>query len=427
MRLSPWHWCQPQESIPLTDSVAVEPVRAREQRANLSVLAATGFLRGAHSSAYGALWQPFVLSLGASMPLLGLLNSLSGMNGIIPTLVQPLGGWLADRLGRRPLMIVSSLAILAAYALFAAAGLSSLWVWAALALGSIALGISALANPARSSMTAESVHAGRQGSAFSLMLVASTLPGIIAPALGGWVADHLGYVTFFPMAIALEALGLLLVWRYVQETRTNGRGSVRLGDWLRVLLRSVVPPRGLTGFFLAMAGDSFVWGIGFGLLYGMAAETLHFSAGQLGMMSSVMSLTCAALLMPVGRYIDHHGTRGPLILSEALGIPLMLIWITQTRFEAFLVAHALFAVNVATWVPVVSTHLTRAVPEAERSEAFGRMNMFRGLVSFPSSAIGGLLYAWGGMRAPIIANLIGIFGVLAILVFWVKEPMRRET
>ncbi len=396
----------------------------RDQRANLSILAATSFLRGAHTSAYNVIWQPFVLSLGASMPTLGLLNSLGGMNGIVTTLVQPLGGWLSDRLGRKPFLILASLAYVMGYALFWFSG--ALNVWTLLLLGVIVLGAAALANPARSSMTAESVREGRHGTAFSLILVAGMVPGIVVPALGGALADRFGYLSIFPIAIALEAIGLFLVWRYMRETRAADGGGISWRETSRMFARSLVPPKGLIGFFSAVAADSFFWSIGWGLLYGMLTETYHFSAEQLGIMASVMSLTWAISQMPIGRYIDHNKIKPMMIFSEAIGIPLMLLWITQTRFEFFVASQILFALTAATWVPTINTYLTRAVSAAERAEAFGRLNMFRGIVAFPSSTIGGLLYAWGGLRAPLIVNLIGIFVVIAILALFVHEPRGGE-
>lgn len=396
----------------------------RRWRGNLAVLAAAAFLRGARSSMYGVIWQPFVLSLGASMPTLGLLNSIGGMGGIIPTLVQPLGGWFADRLGRKPFLIAASLATIGAYTLWVIAG--GLHLWLLLIIGVIFAGLSMLATPAISSLTAESVRAERHGSAFSLMLVAGMVPGIVAPTLGGWIADRYSYVVIFALSLALEVIVLFLVWRYLRETRPANASGVNGREALRALLRSIVPPKGLTGFFCALAVDSFAWGMGWGLLYGMITETYHFSAEQLGIMSSVMSLTWAVTQMPIGRYIDRRGTRSMLIFSEVIGIPLMLIWITQTRFEVFVASQALFALTAATWVPTVNTYLTRQVSAAERAEAFGRLSAFRGLISFPAPTIGGLLYAWGGMRAPLLANLLGIFVVIAILVLFVHEPARDE-
>ncbi len=391
----------------------------RDNRANLSVLGATAFLRGANTSAYNVVWQPFVLSLGASMPTLGLLNSLGGLNGIITTLVQPFGGWLADRRGRRPIIVAGSITAIIAFTLFWFAGALNIWLF--LLLGVMALGASWLSFPARNSMTAESVKA-RHGSAFSAILVAGMLPGIVVPTLAGLMADHLGYISVFPVAVLLEAVGLWLVWRYMHETRISDRHSIHWREPLRVMIRSIIPPAGLTGFFCAVAGDAFFWGIGWGILYGMLTETYHFSAADLGVMSSVMSLSWALMQMPVGRYIDHSNVKGLMILSEVLGVPLMIIWMTQTQVEVFAAAQIIFAATAATWSPTISTFLTRQVSAEERAEAFGRLYMFRGLVAFSAPTIGGFLYAWGGMTAPLLANLIGILVVITILIFFVHEP-----
>ena len=236
----------------------------RRLRSNLAALAAMSSLRGIHSSVYNVIWQPFVLSLGASMPMLGLLNSLGGVSGIIPTVAQSLGGWLADRIGRKPFLIMASLATIAAYALFALAGISNYWL--PLAIGVVVYGFSSLSRPAISSMTAESVRSDRHGSAFSLMMVAQTAPGIVMPALGGWAAAQFGYLLVFPLGIALELVILVVVWRLIRETRPAS-GPLRWHEAKAAFLRSVVPPRHLMGFALAGASDVFFWGMGYGLLY----------------------------------------------------------------------------------------------------------------------------------------------------------------
>jgi DHA1 family multidrug resistance protein-like MFS transporter len=385
---------------------------------NLAALAAMASLRGVHSSVYNVIWQPFVLSLGASMPMLGFLNSLGGVSGLIPTVAQSLGGWLADRIGRKPFLIMASLATIAAYALFALAGISNFWL--PLAVGVVVYGFSSLARPAISSMTAESVRSDRHGSAFSLMILAQTAPGIIMPALGGWAAVQFGYLLVFPVGIVLELLILLIIWRLVRETRPAS-GALSWHEAKAALLRSVVPPKRLMGFALAGASDVFFWGMGYGLLYGMLSETYQYSTLDLGLMAAVMSVTWAIVQMPVGRYIDRHPTRPLMILSEAMGIPLMLIWMTQSRLEVLLAAQVLMAVTAATWIPAANTYLARHTVQEDRSESFGRLNAFRGLIAFPAPALGGLLYQWGGIAAPLAANLAGIFVIIALLVFVVPE------
>jgi MFS family permease len=402
------------------------PTPPRTPRGNLFILAAFQFLRGAHNSIYSVVWQPFVLSLGASMPTLGLLNSIGGMGGIVTTVIQSLGGWLADRIGRKPVILVSSFAIIAGYALFAMAG--ALHIWTLLLIGIVVLGASWVSRPAISSITAESTHAQRQGSAFSLMQVAALVPGIVAPVFGGAVADRYGYVAIFPISIGLEAIVLVMVWRGLRETHAVDSSRATAREAWGALLGSLSPPPGLRGFFIATALDAFVWGTGWGLLYGLLSDAYHFSAEQLGLMSALMSLSWAVMQYPIGRwFIDRAHLKRMMLISEASGILLMLIYITQTQFEYFLAAQILFAFTAATWVPVLSTFLARSVGDAERAHVFGRIAAFRGIIGFPASAFGGWLYVWGGIRAPLITNLVGIFFILATIFFFVKEPpLARE-
>jgi MFS family permease len=385
------------------------------QNHNLAILTATALLSGIHTNAFNVIWQPFVLSFGASMAVLGILNSLGGsFGGLITNTVQPLGGWLSDRLGRKPFILLASLAIIASFALYGAAGWRRLaWL---LVPATVLMSLSALARPARSMLTAESVKETRHGHAFSLTVVAATVPGILVPTAAGWFADRFGYPLIFPISLFIEAVVLCLVWRYLRETRERESAPLRWGELGRVLARAVIPPQGLRGFFFAVACDSFAWGMGWGLLYGMLTKTYNYTGEQLGILSTIISLAWAVMQMPIGRYIDRRGTRSMLIFSEALGPPLMLIWITQSQFEILAASMVLFALTAATWVPTTMTYLVKRVPPDESAAAFGQLSAFRGLVGFPAPAIGGFLYDAWGFRAPLIANLIG--SALTVVLLW---------
>lgn len=237
------------------------------------------------------------------------------------------------------------------------------------------------------------------------------------------MADRFSYVAIFPISIALELVVLAMVWRGLRETRRVHEPHAAATNAWGAFLGSFSPPPGLRGFFIATALDAFVWGTGWGLLYGLVSDAYHFSAEQLGLMSALMSLSWAVMQYPIGKFfIDRAHLKRMMLISEASGIPLMLIYITQTQFEYFLAAQILFAFTAATWVPVLSTFLARSVNETERAHVFGRIAAFRGIIGFPSSAFGGWLYVWGGIRAPLIANLMGIFVIVTLIFFFVKEP-----
>src|SRR6187431_3224405 len=116
-------------------------LRARFSLNNtLLAVVVRSFISGIEQSMIGVIFQPFVLSLGASMQQLGFLTSLSGFGGLIPTLAYPWGGWIADKRGRRIVLLVTSLAAMGEFAMYGAAG----W-FGALALvlpGILLLGIS---------------------------------------------------------------------------------------------------------------------------------------------------------------------------------------------------------------------------------------------------------------------------------------------
>ncbi len=390
---------------------------------NLRVIATTSFLTGLFSTMTRAVWQPFVLSLGAPMSTLGFLESLGGRRGIATALLQPIGGWLSDRLGRKPLVALGSLLGLLVMVFYVLAAIIGDWRW--LLPGVILLGVTLASSPAETSLVAESAQAGRRGAAYSLQMASWIVPGVFAPALGGFIADRWGFAPVFLVRFALEALRLLLILWLLQETLSRVNGGISLVELKGVLARMVVPPRELRGFYWAMAVDIFVWGLGGSLLFGMLSETYGFTTLQLGVMSGALSLSWAISQLPIGRLIDRYGSKPFLALSEAIGIIVVGGWLFSTSFVAFAALYALFGLVAATWAPALRALLANSVPTKQLGEAMGRLSAFRGLIGFPAPYIGGLLYDRFGFQAPILANLVGVAIALVAVVVAVKEPSRK--
>jgi len=382
------------------------------------------FISGIEQSMIGVVFQPFVLSLGASMSQLGLLNSLGGFSGLIPTLAYPWGGWIADQRGRRIVLLVASLCAMGAFGMYAVAG----WVGALLMLlpGIMLLGISQVYQPVNTALVGETVSAEKRGSAYSLMMVVMIAPGIVAPILAGAVADNYGFTIIFPAAILLELVAFATIWRYLRDKSQRASAEpdsvpTRSRAVFDFLKRAWIPPYALRWFFLAIAMDMFAWGIGFGLLYGLLRKEYDFSTTQLGIMSAVSSVTWAATSLPLGRLVDRYGARALLIFSESLSPPLMLIWATQSNFIVLAVSMSLFALNAASWVPARNVYVTQAVEPARRAEIFGRLSAFGGVLAFPAPFIGGYLYDNLGFYAPFIGNLVFALVTLALLIFFVPD------
>jgi len=398
-------------------------VERPKKHGNLLVIAATAFLSGLFSSMMQAVWQPFVLSLGAPMSTLGFLESLGGRRGIVTALIQPISGWLADHLGRKPFIALGSiLGLLLVFFYILAAMLND---WRLLVPGVVLLGATMVAGPAVGSLIAESAQANRRGVAYSLQMASWIVPGVFAPALGGFIANRWGFTPVFLVRLGLEALHLLLILWLLEETLVRATMDIPWGELEGVLVRMVVPSGELRGFYWAMAVDRFVWGLGGALLFGMLSKTYGFTTLQLGIMSSFLSSVWALSQLPIGKLIDRYGCKPFLLLSEALGILVVGGWLFSTSFIAFAALHALFGLVASTWVPAQQALLANSVSEEQRGEAMGRLSAFRGLFGFPAPYIGGLLYDRFGFRAPIMANLVGIAIALVTIAIAVKEPARE--
>ncbi len=386
----------------------------------LIAVIARSFISGIEQSMIGVVFQPFVLSLGASMSQLGLLNSLGGFGGLIPTLAYPWGGWIADQRGRKIVLLGASCAAMGAFGLYAVAG----WLGALAMLvpAIILLGISQVYQPVNAALVGEAVGAGKQGSAYSLIMIVVIAPGIFVPIVAGAVANQFGFTYIFPAAVAFEALAFFLIWRYLRETRkahTERASASAIFDFLK---RAWIPPSDLKWFFFAIAMDMFAWGMGFGILYGLLSKEYGFTTIQLGIMSSVSSITWAVTSLPIGRLVDRYGAKPILILSEALAPPLMFIWATQSNFVILAASMSIFALTAATWVPARNVYVAQTVEPARRGEIFGRLSAFSGVLAFPATYIGGLLYDNFGFWAPFAANFVFAMVTLAILVFFVHTP-----
>jgi len=388
---------------------------------NIRVLAGRTFLRGMRDNMVRVVWQPFVLSLGASMPLLGFLESLGGLRGLVPALVQPLSGRLSDYWGRKVFVLSSSVFAIVALSIYVLAKFTD--NWRLLIPGVAILGLAFASRPSEDSMTAESAGVAERSRAYSLVMLSLALSGVFAPLVAGFVADRWGYVVVFLMGLALDVAALSLVVGLLKETLVSQSRRPVASEQLKGVFRGIlVPPGKFRGFYIAVAVDAFAWGTGWGILYGLLSEVYHFTASQLGLMSCLSSVGWAVFQMPVGKLMERYGCVKSMILSEAVGVILLVGWLQAATFETFALLQILFGLTIAAWLPATMTWMANSVPKEKMAEEIGRLSAFRGLVGFPAPYIGGLLYEAFGFRGPITVNLIGALTALILIATLVREP-----
>ena len=147
-----------------------------------------------------------------------------------------------------------------------------------------------------------------------------------------------------------------------------------------------------------------------------------FTNTEIGLVAGAFMTSFAATQLPIGKLIERFGSKRSLVVSEALGIPLMLGWLSSTEVASFALLGILGGVIAASWGPAMQTILVNSVPPEDRGGGVGRLAAFRGIVSFPAPIIGGVLYERWGFWAPITAGLAGVIVTVFLLLFLVREP-----
>ena len=146
---------------------------------------------------YSFVWPNYVRDLGGTEREIGLLSSL--MFATVAVTLLP-GGWLADRVERRALMVVTW--GLAAFAPLLYAFARS---WRSLIPGAILYNIF-LGWPAMEAYIADSVPPEALARAFTLTGAGFSMGAILSPLLGGWLLPIIGMRGLFFMAFALFLL-----------------------------------------------------------------------------------------------------------------------------------------------------------------------------------------------------------------------------
>ena len=375
-------------------------------------------------SMFSTVWQPFVISLGASIAFLGFVQGLGGYYGVVPSIFAAVGGWASDKLGRKPLIIFGVILRIVAYLTFIMAAVTHNWFL--LIPGIIVMGVGSVSFPARSAITAESVERGKRGSAFTTVAFFGFLPAIFIPILIGAIAMELNIIVIFTIIISFEVVYFLVVSRLKETLRVGPARSNPLSGLKRTIGRIFVPPAKLRIIYLIIAFDAFAYGLGMSIFFGMLVKTYGFTILMIGTMLTISNLTKLASQFPVGRFIDKYGSKASMLVSKVVGALMLSGWLMFTEFTAFAASMVLYGFATTAWFPARQTLLANYTTPKERGVAMGRIMTYRGVISFIAPIIAGILYVHFGFWAPISANLVGVLIAFVLIAAFIQEPTRRR-
>ena len=176
-----------------------------------------------------------------------LWSGLSMAGGaLVMVVAAPFWGTMADRRGRKPMVLRAMWAAMIAASLMAFATTPLQMVALRMIEGAFTGTVAACA-----ALVASSAPKAKMGYALGMIQTAVFVGASIGPFLGGILADLIGYRATFMCSSVLFAVGGVIVYFFVRGEPTPSRSSAeRSGDWRRSRRRVMAAAP-------ALAGDGF--------------------------------------------------------------------------------------------------------------------------------------------------------------------------
>lgn len=337
--------------------------------------------------------------------------------GVMQLFFGPLLGMLSDRVGRRPILLLSIFGLAVDFFLMAFAP-SLMWLLA----GRVLNGMTAASFSTANAYVADVTAPEERAKTFGMMGASFSVGFICGPAIGGWLAGFDLRAPFL-VAGALCAINWLYGFFILPESLPPERRTSRL-DWGRA------NPIGALGFLrshnalLGLAGIGFLYQLAHTVLpsifvlysgyrYGWSAQTV----GLTMLLTGISGLAVQALL--VGPVVSRLGERGTLLLGVACGAGGFLIYALAPTGLFYLLGIPVFA-GINFVQPGLQGLMTQRVSPQSQGQLQGANQALQGVASVLGPMIFGLTFAWSireaaSFHAPGLA--IGLASVMLVCAF----------
>ena len=358
---------------------------------------------------FGTIWITVALDLvgfGIVVPILGRYAERFGASGLEVGLLfasfslaqlvfAPLLGRLSDRIGRKPVIMISLLGTAVGSFVTGAAG--ALWV---LFLGRILDGASGASVAVAQGAVTDLAPPSERPRLLGLLGAAFGVGFVVGPALGGLASLGGEHIPFF-VAGTVALINAIVAWRRLPETRpadvrqaardaakSDTKAKVRLWGLAVAGFSAIVAFSGFEATFSLLAGDRFRLTEG-----GVAA--IFVGVGV------VLVAVQGGLIRPINAKL---GTQRSLQVGLVLNSTGLIVLSAAENWTLLIVALALLTVGQGLVTPNLSSLVSGRVPDHRRGEALGFQQGVNALGRVAGPAIAGVLYDHVSIGSPYLVG-----------------------
>ena len=359
----------------------------------------------------------YAQDFGASKFEVGLLFA---SYSLMQFLFAPIWGRISDRVGRRPILLISLFGTSFSFVVFGLA--NSL---AVLFIGRIMAGFFGAVISTAHAFIADVTEPQDRAHGMGLVGAAFGLGFIFGPFIGGVMADLWGYAAPSYFAAALALANMILAWFVLPESYPSSarkkadppdRGG--LGTNLRQLKEALTQPRTGGILFLyfiisfAMANMETTYALLTEELWGWGAKENGLIFGYIGL---VIVFTQGVAIRPLAR---RYGEERLVITGIILLIPSLGLIPFSPGLAVLMILSGIMAFGSGINTPSLTSLISRSVSAEEQGEIMGITQSLGGLARVVGPLWGGFTFGFIGHSAPYwtAAILMGGACLLAVRV-----------
>ena len=359
---------------------------------NLKVAWLGNFLTGTSFTLVMPFISVFVEELGVGPGQVEYYAGLAvSVNALAAALMAPIWGSLADRYGRKPMMVRAAFAMI-----FTMGGMAFVpnvfWLFALRVLNGVFTGYI----PNATALIASQVPKDKTGYALGTLSTGAVAGNLIGPTLGGILAEMFGVHTVFLLVGLLYAIVVLLTVFYIREDFV----PIKKGEEMSVkeVFEQVKDRQMLVGLFVTSmiiiaAAQAVVPILTLYVRHLGQTDNLLFVAGFIISLPGMASLVTSGYLGKIGDRIGNH--RLLLIaLTYSLLINVFCVF-AENPFQLGLLRF-MYGFGTGALLPSVNSLLTKLTPKEGISRIFSYNQLFNNLGSVVGPMMGSAVAAHMG-------------------------------
>ena len=341
-------------------------------------------------------------SRGASLAIIGAMASSYLISNF---LFQYPSGWIADRWGRKPVMILSLFLQAAVSASYLLITNPILFVVVRFAEGAVA----AAYLPSARALITDAIPQERRGEAFGIYSAFFNTGFLLGPALGGFLAAT-GYASAFIGAVIFRLIAIVIIVMLVKAPPR--KRTIEEENAVRVSMRELFAMPLLAAYIMAFVDYLFV-GFDISLTPLWLHDHLGASVSMIGVIYMAFSIT-SIVSAPFGGRLADRRRRSTMILVFGLAqVPLYFVYGLASVAITVAIAFAIHGIVYSFTIPAIDAHLAVSSSTGARARIQGLYAASGMMGGFVGSAASTTLYAIN-FRLPL--PTIGVVFCIGILV-----------